>query len=82
MKNNQISIDDYSFKYNSKGVLSIRYKGKLVQKTTVFEEYELSYDASFWRVTGYPIMNPGRLELLVIFLRNAVDEYEFLGKFE
>ena len=76
MKNNEIAIDDYHFRYDKKGTCRVKHWGECVAKFSVFDEYEHVEHCSFWCVDGFPELQPGRLELLQIFLRNAVDEYE------
>lgn len=82
MKNNDIKIEDYHFRYNAKGVLSIRHNSKHIITTNVFDEYEKTCGSSNWQVVNYPVIEAGRMELLEIFLRNAVEEYELYGRFQ
>ncbi|WP_334039049.1 hypothetical protein [Alteromonas macleodii] len=81
MKNNEIAIDDYNFQYDERGVCCVKHQDKDVAKFSVLDEYEYVEHCSFWCVDGYPELQPGRLELLQIFLRNAVDEHEIYGRF-
>ena len=81
MKNNKISIDDYNFRFNSKGICHVKFRGKFVGIFNVFRESEKINHSSSWNVKGCSSISAGKLELFRLFIQNAIDDYETFGHF-